>query len=86
MAVRHLVAVGSVAAPAIETTRSGQLRAGDDGRGSVALRMYELDRQSSGSRGLPALPLLHRPPPAAHHNQNDQQRQQDQDSYRKNEP
>ena len=86
MAVRHLVAVGSVAAPVIETTRSGQLRAGDDGRDSVALRMYELDRQSSGSRGLPALPLLHRPPPAAHHNQNDQQRQQDQDSYRKNEP
>ena len=44
MAVRHLVAVGSVAAPAVETTRSGQLRADDDGRDSVALRMRELDR------------------------------------------
>ncbi|OLO61023.1 hypothetical protein BKH23_07000 [Actinomyces oris] len=34
----------SAAAPAVETTRSGQLRADDDGRDSVALRMRELDR------------------------------------------
>ncbi|OLO73206.1 hypothetical protein BKH20_00580 [Actinomyces oris] len=34
----------SAAAPAVETTRSGQLRADDDGRDSVTLRMRELDR------------------------------------------